>query len=193
MSIRSTGAIFAAVFSVTAASAQSDAIDQWFKIPEDQAGLAVYFNWSNQPPELSVSDAKSTELDTVNWDIGLPLVRQYRVKPGAYEVRINGIAEPKTLELKPGELAYLRLDEIDDTNKVKVAYQTGSAAAPTRSQAAEVLTDLSYKQDFKKIQPVRLDTTGYRLYFNTEPPFDIPKPDDPEPQPEPKPDPKPAE
>ena len=159
------------------------AVKDWFNIPSGEAAIAIYFEWEVNLPTLTVSDAAANRLDAVYWEIGLPLVRQYRVEPGEYEIHVNGFIFPGKVSLASGELTYLRLQAGPQADRPYVGLLSGSSSIPIVSDVSAVLTGMAYKVGVEAIAPVHLAPAGKALYFNTEPPFEIPKPPtEPKPQ-----------
>jgi hypothetical protein len=178
-------AVAISLVTSTAAGQDSDYVEQWLDVPQNQAALAVYADWQDAPttPILVVSDAASRRLDEVKWLYPLPLLRQYRLEPGAYDIHIEGFDRSKTVNLQGGELAFLRLDLKPDDNTLNPAFVARDQAAAIKLKAVGILEDLGLKRQFDQTKPIALDPMGHALYFNTEPPFEIPKPQtEPKPQ-----------
>lgn len=164
-----------ALFAFSAMSQEQSA--KWFEVPQDESALVVIAE-TKQPGVLFTADAEQKQLDKFSWDFGWPLVRQFRLEPGAYQIVVNGEqAKPLDIKLRAGELSYLQVPA-ERTASPKVFPATYE---PLKRDVGAIIEELSLKGYDNLVAPLHLDPSGHTLYFNTEPPFTIPRPGDPPP------------
>jgi hypothetical protein len=170
------------IFTADAAfgqQADSDVATKWFAVGKDEAGLAVLWKSDEKPPPtLSLMDGLARKMSSVTWDVPTPLVAQYRLKPGTYQFVVNG--STRSVNLSPGKLTYLDLggkldpwttsSEISGAKRAEISSFVGGFLASSNLAA-----------------PISVQPKGYALYFNTDPPFEIPRPRPLPPDGEPKP------
>lgn len=164
-----TTVVFAVVAMMTPVGGQdSTAFAKWLDIGENEAALAVFWDWAAVPPEYAVFDGSHTELDKVEWSGDLPLLRQYRLQPGSYDIFVNG-AGYEGVSLEPGTVTYVYFSGSSD--KWTIAH---GADAFAKAMVGDLVAALN--ADGEPTQPVELAPAGNTIIFNTEPPWDIPKP-----------------
>lgn len=170
--------LFIAV-SFGAASQEQSA--KWFDVPPDKAALVVFAD-TRQPTTLLASGDGKDLIDKFSWDFGFPLVRQYRLAPGDYQIIVNDDKDaPINAQLKGGQLNFLQISDPKISDQ-KVAIHPATFE-PLRTDVSAIVDELSLKGYYDTfVAPQHLEPKDQILYFNTEPPFSIPKPGDPPPQ-----------
>jgi hypothetical protein len=162
-----------------AAPPAQDALLSWQKVPPRESGLVLIIDGNVSFVELQ--DVKKDVLDTAKWDPALPFIRQYRLEPGTYDLRL---AEPISgigVNAKAGSLTYVRLAPYRpraDIVGIRITGWVGSATPDIPG-----LLTQAYSKGLKDafITP-RIDVPAKTLYVNTyPPPWSIP----PQPQPPP--------
>jgi hypothetical protein len=83
--------------------------DKWLFVPSDQSAIAVLWTAAPEDQNFSIKDAKGQLLDSAFWKADSPLVKQYRLAPGRYEMSFNG-AVPIQVDLQPGQITPIKLD-----------------------------------------------------------------------------------
>lgn len=163
--------VFAAVGAVS-----DEAITKWFGIPPNETALVVVRK-TQEPSALSTSDGQN-QLDLFSWAFDEPLIRQFRLEPGEYEVVVNGDKDKSLgVKLESGQLNYLQIDTEDEAAPAFLP----ATYEPIKKDVESVIERLTLKGLNQFVTPQRLEPAGKTLYFNTEPPFPIPKPGDPPP------------
>src|SRR5436305_1314504 len=79
--------------------------NKWTEVPANQSGIAIYVKSPTENLSLTTTDAKGNALDKFDWSSpGLPLVRQYRVPPGEYRVKFDGLTD-ELVDAKAGQIS----------------------------------------------------------------------------------------
>jgi hypothetical protein len=166
--MRLTAAMIAIAMSAPAVVGQDGEpyYQNWFDIGRNESALAILWNWVGEPPSLVISDGSGNALDKVDWSSGGPLLVQYRLEPGTYEIVVEGAGVQK-VALEPGHVTYLNLVDAG-------ADVTAAVTLPPREAVLHLLREV--EASGANIQPMRLEPVGPTLHLNTEPPFEIPKP-----------------
>ena len=140
------------------------------------AKLIVVGEWQDATGSVAVTDETKT-LDEISWEKAAPfLVRGYKLAPGPYRIFVNGVYEGE-IQLVTGGTKYINFQKGSDGQDLQVA--TGATPLAQSSALFAQLRELSDGGG----EPVTLEPAGDTLYFNTEPPFEIPKPPGTEPKP----------
>jgi hypothetical protein len=104
-------AVIPAVPSVQAQQAPAPTQESfltWEKVPPSESGLVLIID--GNVSLVTLSDEKKTVLDDAKWIFGPTFIRQYRVTPGTFQLRLFG--EPISsidVNAKAGSLTYVRL------------------------------------------------------------------------------------
>jgi hypothetical protein len=154
---------------------------EWFAVPHDQSALVFLVEGQSDKASIGITDAKNVQLDNFAWDFGAPLIRQYRLKPGPYRIYFKDIGDkPLNVVLEPGSLGYVRISpQITNGANLTAAFTANAEPKNVR----ETVQALFLKGEDKVITPAHLAPADNTLYVNTEPPFEIPKPQtEPKPQ-----------
>jgi hypothetical protein len=153
-------------------------LDDWLTVPPRESGLVVIIN----APIDSVSFFADKEtLETVKWDRKTPtFIRQIRLDPGDYEIRLQGPIPSISVTAKQGTLSYLRLGRYEapkDSNE-SGAYVVAVSGTPREVPSALEIAAKSGIPDVYNTSFFKLKNNV--IVVNTEPPWPIP------PQPPPK-------
>jgi hypothetical protein len=152
--------------------AQNDSLKDWVTVPQDQGGLVLI---AFDIDELVIGDAAARPLDTTKWSAGTPLIRQIRLKPGAYQIRLKGPIASIGVVTTPGSLTYLRLGPYKGKFGEQGIFAVGWSGPATEDvigllkTAAEKGSGTVYATPF-------LQTENNVLTLNTEPPWPVPPP-----------------
>lgn len=134
---------------------------------------------------LEVTDEQNRSLDVVKWFIPTPLVRQYRLHPGTYEIYVNSNKKPVTLHLTKGSLRFMKLGPKDPSDGIQPGIYPASFQ-PISELSEQLVQELSLKGFEEEIAPKHLDPATNALYLGTDAPWDIPMRPQPSPTPPPK-------
>jgi hypothetical protein len=152
--------------------AQNDRLKNWLAVPKDQGGLVLI---AADASGLTIGDAAAKPLDTIKWPAASPLVRQVRLRPGTYQIRLMGPLESVGVVTTPESLTFLRLGSFKGNSGEQGVFAVGwSGIAP--NDVVEWLTAAAEKEPGTVYATPFLETENNTLTLNTEPPWPIPPP-----------------
>ena len=157
--------------------AQNDPLKDWLTVPTDQGGLVLILADINQ---LIIGDAAGKHLDGIKWPVGVPLIRQVRLKPGSYQIRLKGPLESVGVATMAGSLTFLRLVAFKGNSGEQGLVAAGwSGIAPNvvPKDVVEWLRVAAEKETSGAVYATPfIQTENNILTLNTEPPWPIPPP-----------------
>ena len=167
--------------SAVAAIAQGD-LSSWYSVPSNQAGLVLIID-GFPVDSVVVTGSGGDVLDQGKWGIEAPLVRQYRVDPGTYEVQFSDeVGSPVkaiALSLDAGTLSFIELEPYTSAQGT-IGTQFASWTGDATPEVDELLFNL--QQNYPDLaQPVYLDAPGNVLDLNISPTWPRNGTDDPGP------------
>lgn len=152
--------------------AQNEPISDWLAVPPDQGGLVFIVP---DTVALFIGDEAGKILDFTKWQASSPLVRQIRLKPNTYQIRLKGPLAGVSVVIRPESVTYLRVGLF----KSKFGEIGNYSAAWTGKPPDDVI-------DFLRAGAEKGGGTVYATPFvytenniltlNTEPPWPIPPP-----------------
>lgn len=100
--------------------------DDWFVLPPNKGALVLFVPRVASDRIVVVRDEMRRLLDFVEAKSGLPLLRQYRLDPGTYELNLEGFADV-VVSVKTGKIATIQLSQngVSVTNKLPKELQPG--------------------------------------------------------------------
>jgi hypothetical protein len=92
--------------------------EDWDVLPPDKGGLVLFIPRVVSDRAVVVRDEMGKLLDSVYAKAGAPLLRQFRLDPGTYELNLEGFADV-AVTIRSGKLATIELsqDRVTVTNK----------------------------------------------------------------------------
>ena len=154
--------------------AQDDLLKKWLTIPPNQGGLVLIID--SDVSLVTIRDENGKTLDVTKWPIGLPFVRQYRVNPGTYQIRLRGPIGGVSVVTKPAILTYLRLSTYKD-GLINPGIQISAwQETPTKHVADTIRAAFDRGIGGATINLGVLKAPSNVLMINTEPPWPIPPP-----------------
>lgn len=151
-----------------AAIARDLTIGEWLAVPPESTGLALILD-----PPISrvrvftfVAQGSSKIVYELKASGKLPLVHQFRLTPGEYQVRLSGTGTNLGLTLRGGVLNFLRLTPLTST----IVISTDAAA----SEVSSVIEEHEASHYSWIVDPLGSEINT--LEINTEPPWPIPPP-----------------
>lgn len=154
-------------------------IDTWLAVPPRLSGLVLIIN---APVDLvTISSGKDQTQESIKWNQKAPtFIRQIRMEPGDYQLRLQGPIPSLNVVTKEGSLSYIRLGRYENTKD----NESGVYAVAITGTAREALSALenAAKIGIPDVYGTTLLKPGNNniIVVNTEPPWPIP------PQPPPK-------
>jgi hypothetical protein len=172
--MRKSGLALIAALWVQPAAAQDVKFADWFSVPSDQSAISIYFEPQQQDVLLSVEDAAGKTIETVNWHSGVPLVRQYRIQPGVYSLRFEGLPGEFVAKAAPGEMTSFVVRE-----DAKTGLEVALKADPFSAQYANVsgaLETMVAKFGLGDVEPITVTPARNELNIRFAPPGVRPPP-----------------
>jgi hypothetical protein len=153
-------------------------LDTWAKVPPDQSGLALIIE---SPVSLLTISSVSNILEAAKWNPKTTLVRQVRLEPGEYQLRLQGPIPTLSVLLKGGSLTYVHLGFYRGKDGDAGSYVLVSTGGhPEFGDVGDLLEKA--EQAFGIADVFRTDFIKPEtnvLLVNTEPPWPIPPPPPP--------------
>jgi hypothetical protein len=172
-------AAFLFIIAVPVASRAQDPLQGWQLVQPHESGLVLIID-KIPVKSVTLSDANRTVLNTTNWPLSLPFIRQYRlVEPGTYQ--LVGLREPISsisVNAKAGSLTYVRLAPYFESANIVGTQIIGWVGLAT-SEAKELLAEAFKQGGADVLTTPHLDVPAKMLYVSTEPPWPIPPPPPP--------------
>jgi hypothetical protein len=150
-------------------------VQAWQQVQPRESGLVIIID-SDALSSVTVSDEKQKALNFAKWAPGLPFIRQYKLEPGTYQLRLT--AEPIStigVNAKEGSLTYVRFAPFRPSTGIIGSRITGWAG-PATSDIAGLLTQAFSKGLDDAFATPHIDVPAKILYVNTTPPWPIPPP-----------------
>ena len=126
--------------------------------------------------QLIIGDAAGKPLDGIKWPVGVPLIRQVRLKPGPYQIRLKGPLESVGVATMAGSLTFLRFAAFKANSGEQGLVAAGwSDVVP--KDVVEWLRVAAEKETSGAVYATPfVETENNILTLNTEPPWPIPPP-----------------
>jgi len=159
-----------------------DRLKQWSSVPPGSSGLVFIIEASVSSFELA--SGKKKTLAQTKWLAGLPFVRQYRLEPGRYEIKLPPPLDWVAIQTKEGSLTYLRLSPLALPQTGRQEQTVGVAVGAWSGPAPEFVgawLEKAYSSGLKEAYQTNLlkDVDGRVLLVSTDPPWQIPPPPPP--------------
>ena len=165
---------------VAGVAAQS--LDSWLTVPSNKSALIVQIS-DMKGRALYVSDKSGSKLDGMLWESDLPLLQQYYLPAGDYELRLptgDPATEAIKLTLKPGTYSYLNIVPPKDEKPAMVELTNWYGMIEATQAKIRDFANLGYEKEVRP--PQDINPKDNTILFNTEPPFEIPIPKTPPPK-----------
>lgn len=155
--------IFLATISAAFPAFAGD-IEKWVSVPIDQSGIAVYVQNPSQELSITATDAKGNSLDKFEWNVpGFPLVRQYRVPPGEYQVMLEGQPGALVADAKAGRISYIEVSP-NDGSGFRADLKSDNFDA-YKSGIVDALGAITAKLGHESIKPFVFAPAGNKIYI----------------------------
>ncbi|RUX97441.1 MULTISPECIES: hypothetical protein [unclassified Mesorhizobium] len=154
--------IFLATTSAAFPSMAGD-LESWITVPPNQSGIAIYVQNPLQELSISATDAKGNSLDKFEWNApGFPLVRQYRVPPGEYQVTLEG--QPGALvDAKAGQISYIEVSP-NEASGFRAVLKPDNFDA-YKAGVVDALGAITDKLGYESIKPLIFAPAGHKIYI----------------------------
>ncbi|MER8615002.1 hypothetical protein [Mesorhizobium sp. M0228] len=152
--------IFLATTSAAFPSLAGD-LENWTTVPPNQSGIAVYVQNPSTELSITTTDAEGISLDNYEWDQpGFPLVRQYRVPPGEYQVMLDGRPGTLVADAKAGQISYIEVSP-DGLGAVLKSDNFD----PYKTGLVDALGAITEKLGYESIKPLIFAPAGNKIYI----------------------------
>ncbi|MER9720863.1 MULTISPECIES: hypothetical protein [unclassified Mesorhizobium] len=139
-------------------------VQKWIEMPPDQSGIAVYVQNPSKELSISATDAKGNSLDNFEWNLpGFPLVRQYRVPPGEYQVMLDGQPGALIANAKAGQISYIEVSQ-NDASDFRAVLKSDNFDA-YKSGFVDALGAITEKLGYESIKPLIFAPVGNKIYI----------------------------
>jgi hypothetical protein len=146
-------------------------LDQWSSVPRTESGLVFIID--GNVSEVSLKGPEGKVLNTTRWRPKLPFVKQYRVVPGIYRIRISAPIRTVSVRAKPGDITYVKFSPYHDDKGHFGVYVTGWVG-PVSDRVEGLLRTAKADGIPGVYETPFIASHSKRLRLSTDPPWPIP-------------------
>jgi hypothetical protein len=156
---------------------QADVLAQWVNVPPSDGGLVIIID--AKILGIEISDPEGVKFDARKWQPGIPYIKQFRVTPGRYQLRLSEPFVSVDVVTKPGSLTYVQFSPYF-RGRVRGGRITSWIDNTAPAQVAQFLLGASKEVGLAEaLTTTHIAPAGNILYVSTEPPWSIPPPPPP--------------
>jgi len=182
LAVRTIWLLLATVAASDSAYAQEQTLPAWLNISPNEAAIILSVAGKVEGKTF-VLISNDEVLDETRWNLSLPFVKQYRLKPGDYVLQEHKSGKEVNIRAESGHFSLVKLDLVEEVPKFSLAEQAFSPLNLSKSGKLNEIGLNEWSVVFKygdwpgNVWPINYITPkGKTLVLYTRSPWEVPPP-----------------